>query len=322
MEQTFLRQFNPKTLNNFVLPERIKKELAGGIDDNYIFYGSPGIGKSSLSKALISKHPYLRINASIDGRIDALRSKIMDFCIESPIAFDSEIDYSRKIVWFEEIDKASESFMDGLRGFMDEFEENVKFVGTCNYFEKITDALASRFKCINFNCISSEEEKQDKIAYKARLNAIVTKKLEAKISQDAMDYLVESNFPDFRHSLQALQTLHKLGIKEINITDIKSKSFEFTELYDLILNGGNPEDIHRILMADYATATHEVLKALDEMFIKYILENKPSMAKLIPHIVVKVAEYQYRANFNIDMSTNMRACVWELILLSDKIKKG
>lgn len=322
MELTFVKLYSPKKLENFVLPTRIKKQFASGIDDNYILYGSPGVGKSSLARVLITRHPYLRINASIDGRIDQLRNAITQFCVESPISFDENIDMSQKIVWFEEIDKASESFMDGLRGFMDEFSDTVKFVGTCNYIEKVSDALKSRFQCINFNCISSDEEAEIKLAYKARLSQIVKKKLEAEMDDDAMNYLVDTNFPDFRNSLQALQTLYKLQIKKISISDIKTKAYEFISLYELILKGGNPEDIHAILMADYSNSCFEVLKGLDELFIKYIIENKPAMSKMIPHITVKTAEYMYRANFNIDMSTNMRACVWELILIADKIRKG
>lgn len=322
MEQTFVKLYNPAKIENFVLPKRIKAELSKGIDDNYIFYGSPGIGKSSLSKALITKHPYLRINASIDGRIDALRNQITQFCVESPLTFDDKIDASIKVVWFEEIDKSSESFQDGLRGFMDEFDSTVRFVGTCNYIEKVSEALKSRFVCVNFNCISSEEEVEVKNGYKTRLSKIIEKKLEATIEPEAMDYLVDTNFPDFRHSLQALQSLYKLQIKKISLNDIKTKAYEFTPLYELILNGGQPEDIHRILMADYSNSCFEVLKGLDELFIKYLLENKPGMAKMIPFITVKSAEYMYRANFNIDMSTNMRACVWDLILISDKIRKG
>ena len=48
---------------------------------HYLFYGSPGIGKTATAKVIIKKlnADYLTLNSSVDRKIEVLRGKVKDF---------------------------------------------------------------------------------------------------------------------------------------------------------------------------------------------------------------------------------------------------
>jgi len=77
-------KWRPKTMEDVILLPRIRKHFEFGINQNFIFYGHFGTGKTSLARILIGKYtkdkPYLELNSSLYTSIDVLRSEIEDFC--------------------------------------------------------------------------------------------------------------------------------------------------------------------------------------------------------------------------------------------------
>ena len=71
-------KWRPKTLEETILPLRIKNHFNNGITKNFIFYGNYGTGKTSLARILIGKYTkdksFLEINSSLYTSIDVLRS--------------------------------------------------------------------------------------------------------------------------------------------------------------------------------------------------------------------------------------------------------
>jgi len=311
-DKLFVQVFEPKTVEGMILPDRIKSLFKEGlVNGHYLFHGGAGIGKSTLSKILCKNHPYLYINASIDGKIDVLREKIEDFCVESQIT-DHDVN-RKKVVWFDELDGVSQAFFDGLRGFIDLYQDNVRFIGTCNHFNKIPEPIKSRLQCINFNFESTDEERQIYEKYKTRFGKIIAGLKMNLATPDVLDVLCKNNFPDYRGILQTLQSLKKAEVTELTIDLIMAKQYEMIELYKLIISGkGKPEDIHKILMGDYATKAADVLKSLDKPFIDWIIGNSIQHTFLIPHIVILTAKYSQMA-YNIDNALAMKACVFELM---------
>ena len=311
----YVDRFCPKKLENFVLPERIKNEMKEGVHNHLLFYGSSGLGKSALAKMLAKQHiAYKYINASHEGRMEVLRNDIFNFCSEVQINTEGEDKYPTKVVILDEIDGVSLGFWDALKGFMDTFQEGVRFVATTNYINKIDPHVADRFEQINFNFIDSEEEAYMRKQYGGYMKQLATKALKKKFDDDAVKYLVDKDFPSFRGGLKTLQRLDKAGVEHITLKDIKTKAFEFIELYELILSGkGEPEDIYKMLHADYMNKSNDVMDALDHNFVDYIMTNKVSFARLIPRILITVADYQAKTPFVIDPSITMRACVFKLM---------
>lgn len=317
----FIDLFAPKKLEEYVLPERIIKQFQNGVYAHLLFFGNPGLGKSSLAKLLAKDHPCLYVNASEEGRIEVLRSEIATFCTDVQLNFEGKAS-DIKVVILDEIEGVSATFFDALRGFMDVYGKKVRFVATTNYINKVPAPILSRFECVDFGFASSEEEKFILEKYRLRLKAISIKGAKMEIADDALDFLVQKNFPDFRGALQDLQRLHVSGVKNITIDDIKTKSYEFKELYELIFTGDirKPEQIHKILMGDYANKAMDVLQALDNNFIGYIQNNKADLIGIIPNVTVTVCKYQHMSNTVIDQALPMKACVFELMGIVAKTK--
>ena len=151
----FTEKYRPETLDNCILPARIKKMLEGGIKMNMLFYGSAGIGKTTTAKALAKqfKHNTLYINCSEDTGIDTIRETVTDFCMnQSILHYDNPI----KVVILDEFDGMSQASFKILRSFIETHAANTRFLACCNYIERIPSPIQSRFQMIDFNFTSDE----------------------------------------------------------------------------------------------------------------------------------------------------------------------
>lgn len=193
--------YRPTTVKDMILPDRIKIKLLDSIKDgipNYLFYGVQGSGKTATAIALCHdiNCSYIKINASEEGGIDTLRTKVRQF------ASTAAIDGKPKIIIMDEMDGSSQQFQRGMRGFMNEFN-NVRFIFTANYHNKIIPALHSRTKMFDFS-VSTEERKT--------LMVEMAKRLVHMLKDNNIDYNVEdiksvvrTYYPDNRRIIMETQ---------------------------------------------------------------------------------------------------------------------
>lgn len=297
--------------DGLILPQRVKDRLAKGVEQNFLFYGSPGTGKTSTAKALVNhfKLPYLYINASKDAKIDTLRERITAFCSTRSI-MDEEGKF--KVVILDEIDGASEGFFKAFKASMEEFSINTRFIATSNFVNKIPEAVLSRFAGgdINFD-FDKEEETELLKAYTKRLYTICTKE-ELTIDPKAAYSLVQRRFPDMRSMLNVLQAFKAEGIEKVTIEDVKKFNSIFKDVFELIFNNIDPVTNYQMLVSNYSNKVDDVLASLGTEFIDFIKSEQPMAAKYIPQIIITVAKYQtYRATV-IDHVIPMTACIFEI----------
>ena len=94
----------PKKLDDLLTFPRVKDILKEGVKTNLFFCGSPGIGKSSVSRILAKDYNTLEINCSLERGIDTLREKIMSFCVSTNLTFDEDSSPKKiKLVQLEEV---------------------------------------------------------------------------------------------------------------------------------------------------------------------------------------------------------------------------
>ena len=146
-ENLWCVKYAPKTLEDMILPKRIKgKFIEYGLTKHYLLCGTAGVGKTTLARILAKGHATLFINASSERGIDIVRNKIQDFA--SLRSFGQS---GKKVVILDEIDNLTIDAQKSLRGFIEEHQKNVLFIGTANYPDRIIPALKdSRFSVINF----------------------------------------------------------------------------------------------------------------------------------------------------------------------------
>lgn len=162
---------------------------------NMIFYGRPGVGKTSAA-LLFAKDRYfstLHINGA-----ELNKGGYEDMLISaSSIVFDG---YIKRII-IDEADTVSEKLQDRLRYDIEEKSKSCRFILTTNELSQLSDAIRSRCFPISF-----DPSHKDKDHIIKRLESRIASKLEAyKVSDEAISKAVHDHFPDMRKIANAIQ---------------------------------------------------------------------------------------------------------------------
>ena len=154
----YVEKYRPKTISECILPknlnETFEEMVKEGTPQNLLLCGPAGTGKTSVAKALCSDldAESIVINCSEDGNIDTLRTKIRSF------ASTVSLNGNTKVVILDEFDYSNaNSIQPALRGAIEEFSKNCRFIITCNYKNRIIAPIHSRCTNIEFS-IPSEEK--------------------------------------------------------------------------------------------------------------------------------------------------------------------
>ena len=301
-EFLFVEKYRPKTIEECILPNGLKDTfqeiVQKGELPNMMFTGSAGVGKTTVARALCNEMglDYMIINGSEDGNIDTLRGKIKQFA--STISLQG----GQKVVILDEADYLNpQSTQPALRGFIEEFSSNCRFILTCNFKNRIIDPLHSRCSIYEFNLGNKAEIAA---AFMPRLKFILDS--EGIIHDDAViAELIMKYIPDWRRVINECQrygmsghidtgilvTLSETSIKGL-MDDLKSKNFK--------------------KMRKWVTDNIDVESA--KMF-RMIYDNMSSYVEpsSIPQLVLILADYSYKDSFVADHELNVVACMTEIM---------
>ena len=304
--ETFLwvEKYRPTTINDCILPDDLKKTFGIFVQDkdipNIILSGGPGVGKTTVAKAMLDEigATYMMINGSEESGIDVLRTKIKNF------ASTVSLEGGRKYLIIDEADYLNpQSTQPALRGFMEEFHKNCGFIFTCNYKNRLIPALQSRCSVVDF-IIPNEQKPKLAARFFARVGEILNNE-NIEFEPKAVAELMNKFFPDWRRVLNELQRYSVSGkidagvlvnISESNINELMQslKDKEFTNVRKWIVNNLD-NDAVRIFRRIY-----------DSLY-----DNLDGST--IPHVVVILAEYQYKSAFVSDQEINLLACMTEIM---------
>tara|TARA_B100001094_G_scaffold333073_2_gene408379 strand:- start:882 stop:1820 length:939 start_codon:yes stop_codon:yes gene_type:complete len=304
-EYLWVEKYRPQKIEDCILPESITETFNDmvkvGESQNLLLSGSAGCGKTTIAKALCNEldTDYLVINCSEDGNIDTLRTKIRNF------ASTVSITGNKKIVILDEFDYSNaQSTQPALRGFIEEFSKNCRFILTCNFKNRIIEPLHSRCTCINFS-IPKDEKPKLAIKFMDRIKFILDSE-GVKYEERVLAELITKHFPDFRRVINELQRYSVSGgidtgiltqIGEIHIKDLMKnmKDKDFTSCRKWVVENldNAPTELFR--------------KIYDGLYVHL----NPSS---IPQAVLVLAEYQYKSAFVADQEINLVACIVELMM--------
>ena len=306
----WVEKYRPKTIDACILSEEQKKYFSNlvknGEIQNLLLCGSAGTGKTTVARALCEElnSDYIIINGSEESGIDILRTKIKQFA--STVSFTG----NTKVVILDEADYLNpNSTQPALRGFIEEFASNCRFIFTCNFKNRIIAPLHSRCAVIEFKIPKAEKQKiameffNRIIGILEEENILFDKKVVARV--------IEKHFPDFRRVLNELQKYSQSGsIDEgilINLADANLQ--ELTEA---------------LKDKDWKKMRLWVVNNLDNdpaTLFRKIYDSIVPLTNQVPQLVLTIADYQYKAAFVSDQEINLVACLTE-IMASVEIKNG
>jgi DNA polymerase III delta prime subunit len=307
----------PKTIDQLILPPRIKSIIGdGSLKQNFLFYGGPGLGKTSAAKVLANKYPYIYINCSDETGVETVREKINKWCSTISVLDGAE---EIKVVILDELDGVSDQFFKALRGTIEKFAEQARFIGTCNYFNKIPDTMHSRFTLINFDFLDKEEEDFVYNEQVKRADVILTK-INIVHSKEAVEELVKRCLPDMRKLFNKIQTLQISGVKELTKDAIMKTEWSFEDIFKMCVGSPDPYKNYAFMINQYGSRVDDVLGALGNEFPKWLEEKHPTKIKSLPAIIVEIASHQAQRVHVIDPSITMLSCCFRIQIILNSIK--
>ncbi len=299
-------KYRPITIDECVLPQRIKDQAKGLISSGNIpsllFTGSAGIGKTTLAQAIAHEMgaDFMKINASSEGNIDMLRTKLSQFA--STVSFTD----SRKITLLDEADGLSQTVQQALRGFMEEYSHNHTIIFTCNFSNKIIDAIKSRCNIFDFK-ITKEEKTELQLEFSKRVFKILDNE-DVTYDKRIVAELVIKKFPDFRSVLNTLQGYAAGGNIDAGIL-LDMSDQVFASLITALKN--NKFGDMRKWVAEHSD--------IDQTILYRTFYDKASeliQPKSIPELIMLLGEYSYKSSFVPDTEINTAAFLTSVMLSS------
>lgn len=304
MSEHFLwvEKYRPKTIDECILSKEqkdyFKNLVKNGEIQNMLLCGTAGTGKTTVARALCEElnSDYIIINGSEESGIDVLRTKIKSFA--STVSFTG----NTKVVILDEADYLNpNSTQPALRGFIEEFANNCRFIFTCNFKNRIIAPLHSRCAVVEFKIPNKEKPAIAGAFFKRVVDILATENIQA--DNKVVAKVVEKHFPDFRRTLNELQKYAQSGFIDegilVNIGDANMKDL-----------------VDSIKEKDWKKMRAWVVNNLDNdpvALFRRIYDTLIPMTNQVPQLVLTIADYQYKSAFVSDQEINLVACLTEIM---------
>jgi replication factor C small subunit len=286
----WVEKYRPDTLNGYLGNETFINSLEQWIGKNdfpnLLLYGPAGTGKTTAAKLVVKNIncDFLYLNCSDENGIDTIRDKVKQFA--SGATFKP-----LKVIILDEADFLTINAQAALRNIIESFSLTTRFIFTCNYVERIIDALQSRLTSFHLTVADIK---------------IVAKHLVSILDAENVEYdkhdvvnVIKKTYPDVRRALNLLQGSSiggKLIIKNVTnsnyieqiIDEVKSKKKTSFNI------------IRQIIVDNNVTFFDQLYKQIYDSFDS-------------PEITIIVADHLYKQSFVGDKEICFMACISKLL---------
>ena len=270
-------EYRPNKLDDCIIPKRIEKVLKGYVKNedvpNLLFYGPAGCCKPPTAKAIVSE-------------------------LDADYLFINGSDETGKA----ECDRLTHNAQDSLKAYIEQFSDNCRFIFTANTPSRIIKPIHSRCLCFDFNIESKEKPELMVKLLKSIINILHDKKVSYDIQ--ALQTLIFKRFPDYRsivNDIQAYATAYNtidIGIATFNENSIVEPLYGFIKSKDF-------DGVRKWL--------YETNFSQDEIFTALWKGITNLDKRIIPTVIVILADYQFKADRAIIPQVNILACLVEIM---------
>ena len=295
--------YRPRKISECILPPSIKKTFLEFVKKNelpnLLLSGGSGVGKTTVARALCEElsRDYMIINGSEESGIDVLRTKIKSF------ASTVSLQGGQKVVILDEADYLNpQSTQPALRGFIEEFHNNCRFIFTCNFKNRIIEPLHSRCSVIEFKINGGRQKLAAQLLDRC---AVILKEQNVEYDGKVVAELIMKHFPDNRRVLNELQRYSVSGHIDsgilVNLSEVSMKELilhlkekEFTQVRKWVVDNLDNDPI-------------KIFRKIYDNLYNYLTPGT------IPAAVILLGEYQYKSAFVADQEINLLACLTEIM---------
>jgi len=300
----WVEKYRPQKIDDCVLPDALKatfkQYVSQGELPHFLLSGTAGIGKTTIAKALCNEigADYIMINGSEESGIDTLRTKIKGF------ASTVSLTDAPKIIIIDEADYLqANSTQPALRSFIEEFSANCRFIFTCNFKNRILEAIHSRCACIDFKI--DAKDKQVLLGQFFKRASQILKQENIEFDQKVVAELITKHFPDYRRVLNELQRYSVSGKIDSGIL-VNMSQESFKDLIKL-MKEKDFTNVRKWVGKNSDSDTVALFRELYDTSVTYMV------AESIPSLVLVLADYQYKAAFVADHELNIMAALTEIM---------
>lgn len=301
-------RYRPETIDDLVLPDRLRKQLqdfitAGDIP-NLMLHSPGGMGKTSTMHVLIKAlgAECLEINGSLDTSIEVVRDRIVTFASTVSLTNNGKV----KIVACTEADGFSTDAKNSMKNIIEKFSSNIRVIFDTNYIEKMPQPLRSR--CVELDFNFDKKEYKSMMIQMLEKACVILDENSIKYNKKDVAELVRNKFPDMRKIVTDLQKA--------------SLSGEFVKLED------NPEELFSGLITEIKARNYDGIRDIvkhipdfDSMILRmYRACDDILDRKYLPQYILILADYQHKSMICLSKEINFLAMITEMLAKGIELK--
>jgi len=299
----WVERYRPRKLDEYVgndhLKTKVELYLESGDIPHLLFYGKAGTGKTTLAKLIVNSMDcdHIIINASDETGVDTIRDKVKTFA--STVGFKS-----MKVIILDEFDYMTPNAQAMLRNLMETFSKHTRFILTCNYPEKIIEAIQSR--CQTFQIVPPTKK-----GVALQVSKILDNE-EIKYEPKDLVPVIDASYPDIRKiintcQLNSIKGELRVDVQNIIENDYKQKVLKI--LTDKKLDNRNKYvEIRKVITGSKASDFTDLYSLLYEKVGEYAEGNTSG-------VILALAEGQYRASMSVDKEIPTMASIIQILNL-------
>ena len=198
------------------------------------------------------------------------------------------------------------TFQPALRGFIEEFSENCRFVMTCNFKNRIIDAIHSRTSIIEYDVDKKTLANSSSEFYK-RLQKILENE-NVTYDEKVIAELIMKFAPDWRSVINECQRYSNNSEKKISSDVLTTLNDDTMKTLFSYLKEKDFKNMKKWVNQNFDIDPSALFRKIYDSLYTY------SQPKSIPQAILIIADYQYKNAFVVDKEINLVAMFTELML--------